>query len=221
MAHTSPTAATHAGDDLLNAANEVTTAPVAKQLAAFRAQHVKFLAAEAAVAKAAAAVGAQQASIADADVDQDASVNGLAAALIGAGGDRKQPFAKYDEEAPATLCRLGYGAEAKACLKLVARVRRGKPPEAVVNAALALEAASKKVQAELAPLPVLVEARTLAIGRRDTIAQEWQRALAVLRAAAVLSDKEDGTKLVATLFGDAGTAKRTAPKKKPAKKKPA
>jgi hypothetical protein len=206
-----------AGDSVIDGAKGVNTAPIKKRLAAFKAIHGQYGRADRAVKKASQALQAQQAVVGAADVDQDSSVLELASALPADGLSRLNPFKDFGAPAPAMLCSMGYEAEAKEVLALETAVskRKGLSTSSITLAKAAGKAA-RRVQAALAPIAKLEKARTVAMGRRDALAQAWETAFAGLKRGARAAEDEGSKGLFAALFERKATkagSKRSKAKK--------
>ncbi len=109
----------------------------------------------------------------------------LANKLVGADlGPRKNPFAPYGALAPSRLKEIAYTTEVEEVLKLVAAVKKKKPPQAVTAALTACtqtaNASKKALIALVAPQTAYVEA----MSARDELLVEWTRAFERLRAHA-------------------------------------
>ena len=204
-----------AGDSVLAAASSVSTKPIAARFAAFQKMHLAYAAADAKVKKATAALMQQQAKVGEADADQDVAAMALAGALPADGLPRVNPFKPFGAPAPATLCAMGYGDEAKAVLSLVQAVQKRKDLSKKSRAAAKrLGAAAKKVQATLAPIPKLTQARTDAMSARDALAQAWETAFASLKNAARVAEDDGERGLFAALF-ERSPKPKSKPKAKP------
>lgn len=204
-----------AGDSLLAAATTRDTARVKARLSAFAAAHRALTNAQRALDDAEAALGARRVAVAERDVDQDQLVDRVAAALVGDGLPRRNPFAPVSPLTATKLKDLGYGAEAAALLALVDRARKRKDlsPKTLTALGAAEKAATavRSVLTAVAPAQAKVDrART----RRDALVQPWETAFAALKRGARAAEDDGATGLFAALFVS------TAPAKKPVKKKP-
>jgi hypothetical protein len=142
----------------------------------------------------------------------------LANALPADGLPRLNPFKTLGAPAPAVLCAMGYEAEAKTALALVAALQKRKGlSQASLAAAKTLAAAAKKVQQTLAPIAKLTKARTDAMSARDALDQAWETAFAALKRAARAAEDDGAKGLHAALFERAPKAKSKARAKKDAK----
>lgn len=207
---------------MIDAAGGVNTEPIQKRLLAFKAIHGQYKRADRAVKKAGLSLSKQQGLVGLADVDQDTAVLALAAALPADGLARLNPFKDFGSPAPAALCSMGYEAEAKQVLALEKAVckRKGLSDKSIALAKAAGKAA-KRVQAALGPIAKLEKARTVAMGRRDALAQAWETAFAGLKRGARAAEDEGATGLFAALFerkAPKATSKQS--KRKRAKKEP-
>lgn len=205
-----------AGDSVIAAAKSVSTKPIAKRFTAFQKIHLAYVAADAKVKKATAALMTQQGKVAEADVDQDAAAMRLAGALPADGLPRLNPFKPFGAPPPTALCAMGHAAEAKTALALVQKVQKRKGlSKTSLDAAKDLGATAKKVQATLAPIPKLTKARTDAMSARDALDQAWETAFAGLKRAARAAEDDGAKGLYAALFERAPKARSKA-KAKPA-----
>ncbi|MEO7328736.1 MAG: hypothetical protein ABI193_09175, partial [Minicystis sp.] len=143
------------------------------------------------------------------------SVLALAAGLPADGLPRVNPFKPLGAPAPAALCALGYGEEARAVLALEKAVLKHKgASKGSLAAAKTAGKAALGVQAALAGIPKLEKARTNAITQRDALAQGWETAFAALKRAARAAADEGQGGLYAALF-----ERKEAPAKKAKGKK--
>jgi hypothetical protein len=124
----SPKQRVEVGDAIFAAAKSVDIKPIAKRFGDFSKVHAAYRGAAGKVEQANIALGAQQAKIAEADVDQDEAVLDLASALAGDGLPRQNPFKPLGTVAPAQLCKLGFAAEATEVLALEKAVLKRKVP---------------------------------------------------------------------------------------------
>lgn len=204
-----------AGESVIAAAKSVNIKPIGKRFAAFVKAQAAYAKADALVKKASEALQKQQAKVGEADVLQDESVLALAAALPADGLPRVNPFKPLGAPAPATLCGLGYGDEAKQVLALEKAVLKYKGvSKGAAAAAKVAGKAALAVQGALAGLPKLEKARATAMIQRDALAQGWETAFAGLKRAARAAADEGAPGLYEALF----ERKDAAPKKAKGKK---
>jgi hypothetical protein len=209
QANKTPGSRTEVGDSILQAAKKTNTKIIAPRLTAFAKIHAAYLNADAEVKDASAALRAQQEKVADADVEQDAAIQGLAAALAGEGLPRANPFKPLGFPAPSAICVLGYAKQATEVQKLAAAVsKRQGAGKASRAAAKSANAAAKRVLAAIKPIARLEKARTDAMTRRDTLEQPWETALAALKRGARAAEDDGAKGLFHALF-DRGSAKKT------------
>lgn len=193
------------GDVVLAAAETARAEAVAKELAAFAKAHRDYAAAEAAVEAARAKKRAQEEHVADLDLDQDAAIDQLAAAMTADGLPKGNPFKPLDASKPvpppATLKRMQYAKEAEVVRRVVRLLGRRKDLSARTrDEAKAADTAAASLLAALAAVPALDAALREATARREALAQPWETTLARLKLAARYADENQGTKLYATLF---------------------
>ncbi len=202
------------GDAVLAAAETTDTKTIAKKLNEFRKAHTTLGTATGALTATEEKVTAAEQAVAEADNEQDDSIDPLADALVGIGQARTQPFKGLSSVSPSKLKEMGYADEAKELLSITAKVRKRKGlTKAVTDACKRCERAAKDVIDALKPIAKLKAAETAARTRRDALTQPWETAFSALKRAAK-SAEDDGAKGVFdTLFRD--------PSAKPAKKKPA
>lgn len=205
-----------AGNSLLDAATTTDSSRVKDRLTAFAGAHRALVKAQQALDAAELRLSARRATVAERDVDQDASVDGVASALVGDGLPRVNPFKGLSTYTPTKLKSLGYAAEAKAVTALVGKARKRKDLSPKTLAKLtAAEKAAKAVTAALAAVDPALAATDGARSRRDALVQPWETAFAALKRGARAAEDDGAKGLFAALF------ESTAPARKPAKKKPA
>lgn len=210
----SPGSRIDAGDSVLAATKSLNTKPVTKRLTAFRQVHQAYIAADTRAQKATAALRKQQEKVAELDVDQDEAVNGLAGALPADGLPRANPFKVFGAPAPAALCGLGYGEEARQILALEKAVRKRAELSAASRAAAGKAgAAAKKVLSALDDIPRLEKARADAITARNALEQGWETAFAGFKRAALAAEDEGAQGLFTALFDRAPRPKKAKGKK--------
>lgn len=172
------------GERAIEAAARDSGEHVAKRLAAFKAAHAKYIAADEKVSRASEALEEHQAKAGACDAAQDAAIETLASALAGDGFPRLDPFKPFGVVGPSALRSLGFEAEADEVLRLVAKLRNHPKVGATAEArADELENAARAVKAEVDALADHVKARNAALAQRDTVAQAWESALAALERA--------------------------------------
>jgi hypothetical protein len=197
-----------AGDAVLEASKQVDTKAVRSKLQRFSAAHRALLAAQKRVLAADTKVCAQQAKVGSADVVQDEAVEALAVRRISDGASRTQPFVELRFDSPSVIKSMGYGDEAKVCLKLSAASKKATScSKQTAAAADGLARAARAVQATLAPMDKLLKDRITAITARSATEQEWETAFAALKRAARAAEDDGAKGLFAALF------QRTAAKK--------
>jgi len=207
-----PSSRIAAGNDLLARAGNTSGKSVGPKLAAFKKVHTTYLAAEKAVMQTTAVETTALQAVANADVAQDAAVEALAGALIGAGGDRRNPFKAFGFESPSAIEQLGYAAEAKRVKQLVTALPTASPAP-VKNAAKKLLASAGAVEKAIAASAKPTAARTQALSARHALDQGWETAYAGVKNAARVAEDDGAKGLFASLFGTA----KARPKKKKAK----
>jgi hypothetical protein len=214
-----------AGDHVLEAAaslGDAQTKPVAARLAAFAKQHAGYAKADGVVKKADEALRKAQEKVADADVTQDTTVEGMATALAGEGFPRLNPFKPLGFEAPNAIKSQGYETEAHTVQKLAVKVKAHKPALPLSSkAADAAAKAAKAVEAALKPIAKLTKARTAAMSRRDALEQPWETAFAALKRGARAAEDDGARGLFEALFGTAKPKAAKAKAKKDGAGKPA
>jgi hypothetical protein len=192
-------------------------AALKKVAAAFRVVHEQFDAACAAAEAAREARDKALAAVGDADDVLDASLEALAKAMVGAGANRKNPFAEVSKHSPSELASLAYAEEARAVMQLVRNATRNGAPDPVKRAAGTCERNARAVEVALQDLtrPQAAYARQLAA--RDALLPGWTKAFRTLqRHAAVAWDDDEATYKAVFAPPDAVVA----PKKKRAKPEP-
>jgi hypothetical protein len=218
------------GEAVLGAARGLDTKPVGKRLARFNRAHRVRVREQRNVDRAEAKLSAQRRKLADADAKQDAGVDALARARVGAGAKHTKPFDDLGAPSPSDLKELGYTKEARACIALTGKILKNKERPSVLAAARRLAKASQAVIDCEKPIAALENALAAARRARDANELEWETAFAVLRDGAKVQDRENGTKLHEAMFvRTAGTraaskerqAAATAPTRKATKPKPA
>ncbi|MDI1448754.1 hypothetical protein [Polyangium sp. 6x1] len=212
----SPGTRIEAGDAVLSAAAAIDTAPIAARVAAFQKVHADYSATDAAARKASDALRAQQEKVAEADVDQDASVDALASALPADGLPRQNPFKPLGAPAPNKVKETGYAKEAKILLGLEKAILKKKASysQQSLDAAKAVGNAARKVEAALKPIAKLEKTRADAIAKRDALEQAWETAFASLKRGAKAAEDEGHRGLHAALFERAAPAKKKTRAKK-------
>lgn len=206
-----------AGDSLLDAASTRDTARVKARLSHFAAAHRALSKAQQALDEAEATLGARRVAIAERDVDQDELIDRVAAALIGDGLPRVNPFKALSPLTPTKLKQLGYGAEAAALTALVSKARKRKDlsPRTVTT----LTAAEKAATAVRSVLTALEPAQRKVDGarsRRDALVQPWETSFAALKRGARAAEDDGATGLFAALFVSTAPEKKKRPAKTPA-----
>ncbi|MBI4615363.1 MAG: hypothetical protein HY720_17230 [Planctomycetes bacterium] len=207
-----PASRIEVGDEILERAKDVVTAPVKGRLAKFAGSHRAYSAAEKKVERADGALRKQQEKVAERDGDQDEAVMALASALAGDGLPRANPFRPFKFEAPSVIVKMAYAKEAKRVLQLAGAVKKMKgASKKSTAAAKTAEKAARLVQAALRPIASLEKKKTQAITRRDALGQPWETALGSLKRGARAAEDDGAVGLFAALFE---TQKR--PARKPA-----
>lgn len=197
------------GDAVLTRATTTDTRAVKVRLAAFSKAHAALVRAQSVVDGAEAKLAAAQASVADADVTQDESVDALALALVTNGQPRISPFRGLSSYAPTTLKKLGYADEAKLVRALTKKVRARKSSDAAVLRACGVaEKAAAKVVAALAKLPALEASVVAARARRDALSLPWERDFGALKRAARAAADDGAVGLFDALFATTAPAPR-------------
>jgi hypothetical protein len=222
QSNNSPSSRVEVGNHLLSAAAALgaRTKPIAVRLTTFRKTHATYAKADGAVKRADEKVRAQQAKVGEADVLQDEGVDTLASTLVGEGLPRLSPFKPFGFGPPGAIKKMGYGAEAEEVLRLADAVHKRKP--ALVKskqAATALAAAAKQVQATIVPLDKLLATRSAAISKRDALEQAWETAFASLKRGARAAEDDGAAGLFDALFGSGPVVKKAAARKSAAKRK--
>ncbi|MDC3960788.1 hypothetical protein [Polyangium jinanense] len=212
----SPGTRIEAGDAVLSAAASIDTSPIAGRIAAFEKIHTSYSAAAAAAQKAAEALRAQQEKVAEADVDQDGSVDTLASVLPADGLPRANPFKPFGVAAPNKVKELGYAREAKVLLGLEKAILKKKASfsQQSLDAAKATGNAARKVEAAIKPIAKLEKARADAMAKRDALEQAWETAFASLKRGAKAAEDDGHRGLYAALFERAAPAKKKSRAKK-------
>lgn len=208
-----------AGDDVLRAAKLTHTKPVAGKLAAFRAAHKAYGAADGKVKAALAVVAKQQRLLGKRDGEQDELIDPLASRLAGDGFPRTNPFKAFGAPAPSALKDVEATVEATAgadvvltlCAKIAQHASTSKGTRATAKK---LAAAAKGVIAAEKPLEKLGAKVTQAMADRDALARPWEKSFRVLQRSARAAEDDGAPDLYEALFV------RHAPKA-PANKKPA
>lgn len=208
-----PTSRVEAGNHVLHAAESIGTAmtkPIGPRLATFRKVHDQYMAADDAVKEADAAVRAQKAKVAEADVTQDEAIETLSCTVVGEGLPRLTPFKPLGFASPSSLKKMEAGAEARELLRLAAAVKAHKPALTESRKVAAqLEAAAKGVLVAVEPIADLERKRREAVSKRDALEQGWETAFAALKRGARAAADEGAAGLFEALFGSAPKPKRT------------
>jgi hypothetical protein len=198
-----------AGSTVLDRSKSVDVRPVKKKLDALRAVQKDYEAAHTAAGKAVAALVAQERVLGGLDEAQDASIETWAAARVGAGAKRTQPFGDIGGPAPSNIQRMDTLKEAALIGKLAAKDKKHSDAR-VKKTAAAADAAAKAVIAATKPIAGLARARNAAIAARDAIGPRWEKAFSALKRAARAAEDDGATGLFVALFD----APSRAPKKK-------
>lgn len=115
----------------------------------------------------------------------DAGIEALANALVGAGlGSRKNPFDGLSHYAPSALIRLSYADTQPAVSKLVAAVLEKGVPTEIAKLAGHLLTLTAELGAARVALDVPQTDFAAAMGKRDGMLPDWQKALNALKAHA-------------------------------------
>ena len=155
---------------------------------------------------------AQQEKVADADVDQDASVDTLASVLPADGLPRQNPFKPFGVPAPNKVKEVGYAKEAKILLGLEKAILKKKATlsQQSLDAAKAAGNAARKVESALKPITKLEKTRADAMAKRDALEQAWETAFASLKRGAKVAEDDGHGGIHAALFERAAPAKKKA-----------
>ncbi|WP_157068984.1 hypothetical protein [Sandaracinus amylolyticus] len=184
---------------LLDRAKATPTTPVKKRLDAFAKLQRELSKAHAGAQKAIASHTAQERKVGEADDAQDAGVEALASALVGAGAPRAKPFQGYSDLTPAALAKLPQEKQARAVIALAGKCAK-HPDARVKKAAAAARAAAEKVLAAIAPLTGLERAKASAIAARDAIGTRWEKAFSAVKRGAKSAEDDGAPGLHAALF---------------------
>lgn len=213
----SPGTRIEAGSDVLRATKQVSTAPVAKKLAAFKKLHATYVAADKKVKAALGNKAKQERLVGTKDAIQDDDLDALATKLAGDGLPRTNPFKPLGAPAPSELRKVDATVEAEALIKLAGKVEKYPGlSDASRKAGAKMALSARAVLAAAAPLEKLGAKVTKAIADRDALARPWEKAFAVLKRGARTADDDGAQGLYDALFVR-GAAKAPA-KKKRAKK---
>lgn len=207
----SPAGRVEVGDGILAAAKHADTAPVKGDLAEFRAVHVRYSAAEAAVRKAEAAKRKQEEVVGERDVEQDQAIAALGAQLTADGLPKGNPFAALSSKKPlpaaSKIQSAGYKAEAAIIHDVAKSVRKHKGlSKRSLELANKADKAATDVESALVPMEKLEKAFTTAIKEREALSLPWETALSTLKQGARYADVKQHGKLFATLFQSAPQA---------------
>ncbi|MBI4512056.1 MAG: hypothetical protein HY698_20660 [Deltaproteobacteria bacterium] len=201
QANRNPASRIQVGNDILESAKTVDTKPIKERLLLFEKAHRALAAAQAGVDKAEGTLRAAQEKVAEADVVQDEALMALAAALVGEGLPRMNPFKPLGFDAPSTIAKLGTAREAKVVKTLVAKVQKRKGTQAPsLRAARAAEKAALAVERASTPLDRLAEAYRAALSRRTAQELPWEARLAALKRGARAAADDGAPGLFAALF---------------------
>jgi hypothetical protein len=210
MANTSFDARLAQGEAILQrlAAAPATLKPAARVFAALQK---KLAAATRAVDAARAVRDAALHAVGDADDALDPSVYALADRLVGAHlGVRLRPLAAFTRYSLSDLATLPYALEAKEVLAMTAKIVAKKPAADVKKACAECAKNARAVQGALTKLTKPDHAYRAALGARDDVVADWEKARRTLqrRAAAILDSDRAARALVAK--ADAMQAPRRA-----------
>jgi hypothetical protein len=206
---------------LERAKNAVVTA-VKKRVDALRSVTRQYDAAHALARKANERLTAQERLVGEADDRQDAAVEALAQARIGAGASRGKPFGDLGAPSVSDIQKMDTIKEAQLLTKLATRLLKSPDPR-VRKAATAAKKAAADVLAAAKPLGQLRKNRNAAQDARDAIGPRWEKAFAALKRGAKAAEDEGAQDLHRTLFEvEAPTrSKKKSTSKKSATKKSA
>lgn len=124
-------------------------------------------------------------AVALADAAQDAAVEVLADALVGARMARRHnPFAGLSRHTPADVQRLACKLEAKEIQRIVAALAKKRPPSSVRSAMTTCFGAASAVLATIGDVTKPQHAYAKALAARDAILPEWTLALTKLKREA-------------------------------------
>jgi hypothetical protein len=188
------------GDDLIEAAKTISTAPIKKRWANFVLAHKAFSAAEKDVLAATKSLHDAEHVMAEADADQDHAVEVLASALVASGLPRANPFKPLGFASPSAIEKLPTSDETKEVHRLAraVRARKGVSKDAL-TAAKDLDSKATLVEKATAALPALEKTEKAAFARRTALGRPWATAFAKLKRAAETAD-DDAPGLFAALF---------------------
>ncbi len=198
-----------AGASILAAAQTVDTRLIKASLSVFAAVQREYKTAHDKVQAAGNSVGVAQMRLGELDVEQSATVDAVARALIAEGRPRGNPFRDLLPLGPGRLVALPAAEEAKTIHQLVQALRQakgiGKPTLAAAQAA---EKAALAVERQVAEIDKLQSALRAARNARAPIAQKWATALAGLKRWARAAS-EDGAPQVHSVLFDRPNRPRT------------
>jgi hypothetical protein len=200
------------GAAVLAASRAADTRAVQARLANFERVHGDYVTAQGKVDAAEAELRVAQAHLAECDAVQDDAVERLACSLANDGHSRKNPFDGLGVPAPSVLKQLFFADEAQAVHQLVAALQRARNVSpASLELAKAADEAARTVEQALVPVATLQDAVKDARRMRDTLSQDWESALAILRLDARAAEREGAPGLYGKLFPTAvrKVAKRT------------
>ena len=216
-----PTGRIEGGDAIIAAAETVDTAPIKARFGRFAKVHANYAAAEKAVRAAYEKQRLAEEKVGASDARQEAAIDDLARALIGAGADKVNPFRAQGGEAPSRIKEQSPETRQETVKALIAKVEGSGAGKEVLAASAALGKAAVAVVAAQEAVAPLEEAHRKAKHRREALARPWEAELSKLKNAARTADDDHGTDLFATLFvatapagpSRAGRAERVARRK--------
>jgi hypothetical protein len=184
-------------------------------VAAFRTEYESYSKAAKKAEAACAERDAAVAAVAVADALQDADIDTLADALVGAKlGPRTNPFKAYSSHSPSVLKAMAYANETRAVRDLVANVLKASPPRPVADLLGALLGHAQAVDESLLAITRPQAAYDKALGDRDALLPGLLRALHRLKryAAAEWSDAPQTHK---AMFAGPERVQRPVARRKP------
>jgi hypothetical protein len=200
-----------AGTYVIERATSVSVKPIKSRFDAFKKSFTQFKSAEAGVSKAVEAADAASAKVAELDTVQDDAVHALAAAMVGDGAPRINPFKPLGFAAPGKLVDIAYEKEVVLVTKLATAAARAKNASKATKAAAAtLIKAAAVVKAALPAMAKADAARAVSIAKREAVGLDFDRALAKLKRAAQVAEDDGAEGLFAALF----QVDKARPKKK-------
>jgi len=196
-----PSARLRVGEILLARASGLETKLIDKQIARFRKLHESYVVTQQAVVEFDARLSAARRRTHDLDATVNDAIETLARTLAVDRRQRLQPFRGYSKSCPSLLSRMDAARKNRTIRSLVAAVLRDqKLSPSSAAAARGLERTLDTLRAELAAFLALEAKARQSRYERDAVGVQWDRAVGVLRRAAIAAVDDGMPHLHAILF---------------------